>query len=130
MSRRSHHRSSINIHELAEALTQRGWQPPNPQNTMTGQHLPMQPMSGNSTMNNSLSALSGLLGAVNGGNMPQGSNQPAMPGNMPQIQGSFPPIQGMMPMRQPPQSSPSRQPSEYDLLKALFQQTLRTLKNE
>lgn len=112
MSKRSHHRnSSINVNELAEALTQRGWQPPKRemmQNSM--------PMNGGNNMNNSLSALSGLLGAVNGGNMPQ-------------PQGNMMPPQGMvpMPMQRPPQPS---QPTEQDLLKALFQQTIQTLKKE
>lgn len=127
MSRRNHHHSnSINVHELAEALTQRGWQPPNPQNGLAGQNMPMSPMNGNSSMNNSLSALSGLLGAVNGGNMPRENGQP-LPGAMPTMPGNLPPMQGMMPMRQP---SHPQSPSEHDLLKALFQQTLRTLKNE
>lgn len=135
MSRRNHHRSnSINVHELAEALTQRGWQPPNFPGNPNGQSNPATPQfNGNSSVNNSLSALTGLLGAVNGGNMSQGNNPPmqgntpAMPGIMPQMPGNLPPMQGMMPMRQP---APSQPPSEHDLLKALFQQTLHTLKNE
>ena len=110
MSKRSHHRNNtINVNELAEALTRRGWQPPK-QEMMTNH----TPMNGGNNMNNSLSALSGLLGAVNGGNMPQGNMMP--PQGMPP-----------MPMQRPMQPS---QPTEHDLLKALFQQTLQTLKKD
>ena len=116
MSKRNHHRNhGININELAEALTQRGWQPPQrdmiPPNMMQG--TPMPGMNGNNNVNNSLSALSGLLGAVNGGNMPQTN---------------LPPINPMMPGMNRP--CPPHQPTEHDLLKALFQQTIQTLKDE
>lgn len=119
MSKRNHHRNyGININELAEALTQRGWQPPQrdmiPPNMMQGASIPG--MNGSPNVNNSLSALSGLLGAVNGGNMPQA--------NMPPMQAPMP---GMMPMQR---QTPPKQLTEQDLLKNLFQQTIRTLKNE
>lgn len=112
MSKRSHHRNnSINVNELAEALTQRGWQPPMPPSNM----MPGHPMSNNTNMNNSLSALGNLIGAVNGGNMPQ------MPGMMPPMQGNH----AMM-----NQQKTSPHPTEQDLLRSLFQQTIRTLRNE
>ncbi|MBR5328953.1 MAG: hypothetical protein IKV45_01960 [Firmicutes bacterium] len=120
MSKRNHHRNyGININELAEALTQRGWQPPQrdalPPNMMM-QGNPMAGMNQPPNVNNSLSALGGLLGAVNGGNMPQA--------NMPPMQAPMP---GMMPMQR---QAPPKQLTEQDLLKNLFQQTIRTLKNE
>lgn len=120
MSKRSHHRNStININELAEALTQRGWQPP--RREMMQNNVPM---NGGNNMNSGLSALSGLLGAVNSGNMPQGNTPPM---NMPQGNMMLP--QGMPPMpiqrrEQPPQTT------ENDLLKALFRQTIQTLKKD
>lgn len=125
MSKRSHHRNStINVNELAEALTQRGWQPP--RREMMPNNMPM---NGGNNMNNSLSALSGLLGAVNGGNMPQGN---MANGNIPQgnmMPGNMMPPQGMPPMPMQRSQHPS-QPTEHDILKALFQQTIQTLKKD
>lgn len=120
MSKRSHHRNStINVNELAEALTQRGWQPP--RRDMMPNNMPM---NGGNNMNNGLSALSGILGAVNGGNMPQGN---ASPMNIPQGNMMMP--QGMPPIPGQKREQPPR-PTENDLLKALFQQTLQTLKKD
>lgn len=132
MSKRSHHRhNGININELAEALTQRGWQPPQQNQPMQGANPMMagaNPMGGNNGLGDNLSALSSLLGAVNGGNMPQGNRMPPMQGAMQQMPGMMPQMPGNMPMMN--QQRPSPHPNESDLLKALFQQTIRTLRNE
>ena len=115
MSKRNRHRGGIiNVNELAEALTQRGWQPPRqippmlpmqgPVNNMEtqGNHGP-HPV-GNDPLSGNLRALSGLLGAANG---------------------------GIPPMYPNPQQHNNRncgQPTDKDLLKALFQQVLNELR--
>ena len=117
MSKRSHHRySGINVGELAEALTRQGWQPPQPNIPMNGMMPPMNsgnPPNGGNPIPGNLQALSGLLGAVNGG------NPPAAP-MMPQPQ--------MMPQHRQNRAQPQHQTTDNDLLRSLFQQVLNELR--
>ena len=153
MSKRSHHRSagSFNINELAEALTRNGWQPPSPtpQTPPYGGNPAMNTGSpfgaGNSPISNNLSALGSLLGAVSGGSPPMTPTAGAPTGGaMPQIP-QMPPMSPMMPgtpqipmnpmMPQPPMAAnhgaataKAARPTDLDLLKKLFQEVIKVLR--
>ena len=154
MSKRSHHRNagSFNINELAEALTRNGWQPPSPQymnnpggSPMPGMNPPLGNNGGNTQISNNLSALSSLLGAVNNGGI-QGMGTPPLPGGgIPQMPPMTPGAIPQMPMNPMMNSSPmamhpspmnhantapaqTPRPTDLDLLKKLFQEILKLLK--
>ena len=148
---------SFNINELAEALTRNGWQPPSP-NSQTPPYGGNPAMNagppfgaGNSPISNNLSALGSILGAVSGGSAPM-TPTPGAPtgGAMPQIP-QMPPMSPMMPgtpqmpinpmnpmnpmMPQPPMAAnhgaataKAARPTDLDLLKKLFQEVLKVLR--
>ena len=148
---------SFNINELAEALTRNGWQPPspNPQTPPYGGNPAMNAGSpfgaGNSPISNNLSALGSLLGAVSGGSPPMtptagaptGGAMPQMP-QMPPMSPMMPgtpqmPINPMNPMNpmmpQPPMAAnhgaataKAARPTDLDLLKKLFQEVIKVLR--
>ncbi len=150
----------INVNDLAEALTRNGWQQPTPGGNHQGQvpnnqgfpGMNMGNSMGNNQLSNNLGALGSLLGAVGGGQpqMPMGGGgMSTMPisGGMPQMNNAMPqmpmgggmpqmPMPGMMPQHLPQQQlqqqrqAPSHQTTDIELIKSLFQEILKLLKEK